>query len=410
MTGLARARPAQQADLANAFLERGQFYLDLYEYERLLVLQHASMRDSLAKKGGPATPAAAYVLARANHELGRDREALAGYRGLGNGVPSSVRSAAAAWAATLSPGGGGRSWQQELTNWRTGRDARPPACAPRAGDCELVRAILASDLPALERLQRELARDRSPDVLDTLQSNTGNAVIELFDPLMPYLLAAADFALAEAVVRGVARAEAVRGLALLRLRRFDEAAALLKTAAAAAGTAGGQLWALAGEALAGAGKAADAEDAWKRASAAAANWVADSRSAARGDASFAMRQFSVERAAGFARLRSGANGGISLARALVRGGRASEAVEVLEAVRPLSQGANLNAVRPYVLVLASRAQFVLGQSDGMRDRFAPARGDLVGVANDVPQARPALAMLQQITAPSSFPAGMHTVR
>jgi len=402
---LGTARPEQRTRLANLLLERGQTYLDLYEFERLLVRDHALMRDSIARSGGGASHGVAYVLARAYQELGRDREALTWYRAVRGGAPAEVRAAATAWAATLG-GGTSNSWQQDVVQWRLGRSVRPGNCPSRAVGCALLRAIAMADGPAIVRLQREMSRDREPDVVDTVVSATGRSTLELFDPITPYLLAMADYTVAELALRDVPRSEPARGVALLRLRRFGDAVPVLTQAAAGAGNAAGSFWALVGEALVGAGRREEGERAFQRAGSGggAANVVADARAATLQDATFATRQYATERARGLDRLRGGAEGGVFLARALLRVGKAAEALDVLEGVRPLSAGDNLSVVRPYVLVLASWAQYLVGNAPGMRHTHAPSRGDLAALANVVPSARPAHSLLQQLTAPTEFPA------
>ena len=152
------------------------------------------------------------------------------------------------------------------------------------------------------------------------------------------------------------------------------------------------------------GRVADAEQTWKGTSGSAANILADVRASLGTDSAWIMGQYVAERAKGFLqRVKDGRDNGIYLARALVRQGLAKEAMDVLDDVRPASEGTNINLVAPDVLVLISRARYILGSRDDLRDNFPLARGEIAALANDLPVARPLLKLLQEITAPSNIP-------
>src|SRR5262249_35451825 len=130
--------------------------------------------------------------------------------------------------------------------------------------------------------------------------------------------------------------------------------------------------------------------------------VLDARSAFGGDASGVIRRFKADSAQGLRRL-NGRPEAAYLARALLRHNRSKEALAVLEAFSPPSAGTDLNRVKPDILVLLSRARYLVGLDDRRSD-FALAREDLANMAITLPVVRPLLELLQELTAPTNVPA------
>ena len=402
ITNVRKAKSGQISQLATHLIWRGEFLLDLYEFERILVRDHAIARESIGDSGGVSIPAAAFYRGRALQELGRSSEATRAYQSVAPTAPARIRSLAAAWNVSQT-GAGPRNWQRDVVDWREGKDVRTTSCPPSTISCALFQAILSSDVTAIARMQQEIMKDPPADYEETVRATGGSYQVEFFDALQLLLLGVGDYLLAAYVLQDVPQREALRGLALLRARRPVEAATLLRSAVSAGGSAAGQAVAWLGEALIASGKRAEGEQVWRDASGLAANMVSDARGALFADPSAALRQFEAEKGRGLARFRDRKEGGVFLARALIRAGRASEAMEVLDAVRPASVIASLANVRPDVFVLIARARYALGHLPGMRDNFSLARGELALLANDIPVAGPAHRMLQQIVAPLNVP-------
>jgi hypothetical protein len=127
----------------------------------------------------------------------------------------------------------------------------------------------------------------------------------------------------------------------------------------------------------------------------------DARAAIGLDANAALRRFRSDSAAGLKRLSSRSEV-VYLARALLRSGRAAEALQLLEVVRPASHGTDLQRVKPGVLILLSHARYLVGQAD-QRSNHALARGDCAALATQFPVVRPVLSLLQELTAPTNVP-------
>ena len=403
------ARPDQRGLLAFHFTERGQFFLDLYEYDRLIVRDYALHRDSIGKRGGPAVPAAQYFLGRAQQELGQTREAAAAYAAAMSSSPEAIRALAAEWNATLTPAGG-KSWKRDVINWRDGKAVSPAACPPATPVCDLFVATLSDDATAMVRLQRELMQNTQPDYRVTIRTTAESYPVDFYDPLALYLLAAADYALAAYVLKGAQGSpdvEALNGIALLRAGRPKDAEAALRRAVASSGSSVTRGSVALGELLFRSDNSAEAEKLWRSPSGQAVNMVLDARSRVGADAPAALRQnvlrqFEVERSRRFAGMKEGTAGGDYLARALLRQDRPREALDVLDAVRPPSFGSNLNKIRPDVLVLSSRARYALGRRDALPEHFPFARGDLADLAEAFPIVTPVLKLLQLITAPPNI--------
>ena len=400
------ARPDQRGLLAFHYSERGQFFLDLYEYDRLIVRDYALHRDSISKHGGPAVPAAQYFLGRAQQELGQTREAAAAYAAAMASAPEAIRTLASEWNATLT-GSGGKGWKRDLLNWRDGKAVSPATCAPARPQCELFEAILAEDAPAMVRLERDLMQSPQPDYRTMIRTNAEPYPVEFFDPLPLYLLAAADYSLAAHVLKGAQGSpdiEALNGIALMRAGRTKDAEGALRRAVSSTGSTVTRGSAALGELLFKSGNAGEAERMWRSPTGQAVNMVLDARGRVGADAPAALRQnvlrqYEAERSRRFAGMKEGTAGGEYLARALIRQDRPREALEVLDAVRPPSFGSSLNKIRPDVLVLSSRARYALGVREALPEHFPFARGDLGDLAEDFPIVTPVLKLLQLITAP-----------
>lgn len=403
---LSRATPNQRALLAFHYSERGQFFLDLYEYERLIVRDHALHRDSVGKHGGPAIPAAHYFLGRAQQELGLVRDAAASYAAASASSPEPIRALATAWNATLSANGG-KSWMRDLTAWREGRAVAPAPCPPATRPCELFEAVLADNVPALARLQHDMLTSVPPDYHETVKAGADSYPVDFYDPIVTSLLAAADYTLAAHVLNGVKASpeiETINGIALWRSGRTRNAESVLRQVVSAGAAAGPRGAVALGELLYRNGDVAEAETFWRASSDQAANMVLDARGRVGGDAATgvvqgALRQYQIAKSKRWAGMRDGSAGGEYLARALIRADQPREALDVLDAVRPPSVGNDLNKIRPDVLVLSSRAHYALGRRDGLPENYPFSRGDLGDLAADFPSVIPTLTLLQILIAP-----------
>ncbi len=399
---LGRAQPSQVATLGRNLLLRGQFLLDLYEFHRLIVRDYALLRDSVTRAGGAALLVGPYMQARALQELGQAREAAAAYSRVTASAPERVRLQAAAWRATVSEGRGA-SWQQALTDWRAGRPVKPARCATDESACALFNAVLAGDVQTTVVLSTELLLQLPVDDRESLRSKGGTFTVEFVDPVVLFLLAAADYALAAHVLENVRGAEAQRGLALLRSGRAKEGEAVLRAAVSAGGAGAADAAPFLGEVLFRNGDLAGAEAQWQGASGAHAAVAWDSRISAGADASGFAAYVAEERRKGIEpRLRDERQGGVYLARALLRRGLTKEATEVLDAVRPPSLGTNLDRVRPDLLVLASRARYEYARAAKEYNYYGLARGDVAAIADDYAVLRPLLGMMQEISAPANL--------
>jgi hypothetical protein len=405
---VSNATPTQRATLALRLRDRGQFFRDLYEYERVVVRDHALHRDSVGKHGGPAIPAAQFFLGRALQELGMAKEADAAYSAA-SVSPEPIRSLAAEWKATLTPSGE-RSWKRDVVNWRDGKPVTPAACPPATPACVLFEALLKDDATAIISAQRELMQDPKPDYRETIRTSAEAYPVDFFDPLPICLLAAADYALAAQVLKGlknVTGSEAVRGFSLFRSGKRKEAEPVLRGAIPATGVPVTRESVSLGELLYLTGKIAEAEKFWPAGAGLANNLVLDARSNVTAGTSplfrqGVLRQYAADSSRGWVGMKEGRAGGDFLARALLRENRPREALNVLEAVRPPSFGTDLNNVSPEVLVLSSRAHYALGRRESLPEHFPFARGDLAALAADFPVVAPILKLLQLITAPPNI--------
>jgi tetratricopeptide (TPR) repeat protein len=394
---LSSANASQASRLASQLIDRGQFYLDLYEYERVITRDHAMQRDSIGKAGGVVVPAAAYFLGRSLQELGATREALAAYRRLASSpAPDSIRSAASAWTATITSAGG-KSWQQGITDWRVGKVVASPACPPGQSACALLAALLGGDLAAIVQGQGVLARSKA-DYTYTASVKGRPFDIQFYDPVNLYLLAEADFALASRILERSPDEKLGRGIALLRAGQLAQAETWLRAVVAGGGPAAPIAAAYLGETLYRSGNKTGAEQSWGSAVGPAERIMLDSRSALGFDDSAALRRFKADSVQGLQRM-SGRADAVFLARALLRHNRPTEALLVLEAFSRASERTDLNRVKPGVLVLFSRARYMTGKS-GLRTNFALARDDMSSLAGIVPVVTPLLYLLQELTAPS----------
>jgi len=397
------ATSPQISRLADQLLQRGQAYLDLYEFQRIIVRDHAMMLDSMAKAGGPRFGAASYFKARALHEAGNLRDATTAYRAAVASAPLPLRPLAAEWLASLTNAHATR-WQQDLVEWRAGRPPKGAACASAQRQCSLLRAIVAEDVSAITRLQQELSQRPLADYTETQRGRDGDVIIEFFDPLTLYLLGAADFIVAARIGSGKSDTDAWRGFALLRAGRVREASAVLKPVIDNGGARAEQLSPLLGEAEYRQNNKAGAEQLWGAATGVGLNVLADVKSGLGLDSAAVVRQLRAERQRGLERFVGGASGGTYLARALLRFNLLADAEEVLAAVRPASQGSRLSAVSPSVLALAAHAEYRRGRLPGFRDRYSFSRADLADVASAAPIVGGMLRQLQQLTMTADGPA------
>lgn len=398
LTNLSRTNAAAITRLASALLDRGQFFLDLYELDRVLVRDHARMRDSISRAGGAQSPAAAYYLGRALQELGANREAGAAYRRVGPKASVRTRSNSSAWQATLVAGGA-RSWQQDLTNWRDGKAVANGDCPSGESLCSLFRAILANDIAKIALLQGELMATANAEHKETLTADGGTFSVEYHDPLQHLLLGMADFALALHVAQGQDTLALVRGIALLRLGRWKDAEATLSPLMRAGGATAAEVAVYLGEAQFRAGNRAGADQHWKSATGPARNRLADIRTGLGIDATIAQTQFRSAQASGLRNLAEGRGNSVSLVRALLRAKEPRSALTLLEQVRPISLAADLARVRPEVLVLAARARYDRGREPGFRDNLPLAQEELAALARNLVVIRPTLRLMQEINVP-----------
>ena len=404
--GLSNARaasPAQLSRIADQLLQRGQAYFDLYEFQRVIVRDHARMLDSAAKVGGPSFAATSYYLARALHEMGDVAGATAAYRKAMQTAPMRLRPLAATWAATLGKAGGG-GWQQGLADWRRGKSSRSALCAADSVACELFTAIVSDDLPGIVRLQQQLSQRPAPDFVETQRGQNGDVTVEFQDPVVLYLLGVADFVVAAKLGSGNRDADAWRGFALLRAGRYREAEANLRQVVAGGGSRAEQMTPLLGEAAYRLDQRAEAEQCWRAVTGVGLNILSDVKSALGLDSAAVLAQLRAERVRGLDRFIGGAGGGIFLARALLRFNLLADAEDVLAAVRPASQGSRLTTVAPAVLALAAHAEYRRGRLPKYRDRYSFARADLADVAAAAPIVAGMLRQLQELTMVPDGPA------
>jgi tetratricopeptide (TPR) repeat protein len=396
---LAAAPTAQVEAFADQLLKRGQTYFDLYEFHRVIARDYSRMLDSADKAGGPSFAASSYFLGRALHELGDMPAANAAYKKAMTSAPARLRTLATEWSATAS-GSAGKRWQQDLVDWRSGKPVRATTCPAGSAQCALFEAILAEDVATLGKLQADMSQHPTPDYVETQSGRGGDATVEFYDPLTFYLLGAADFVVAAKIGAGKAGADAWRGVALLRSSRFKDAEALLKSSAAG----NNPLSPLLGEAKYRQGDRGGADQVWKSATGVGLDVLADVKSALGLDSGAVARLVVAERQRGLDRFQNGDNGGVYLARALVRFNMLAEAEEVLAAVRPLSQGSRLTAASPSVLALTAHAEYRRGRLPNYRDRYSFARNDLAGVAAAAPVVGGLLRQLQELTLTAVGPA------
>ncbi len=384
-----KANDTLLSSIVSRLVQRGQAYLDLYEYQRVLVRDHARMLDSVNRDGGPSFLAASYFLARALHELG-DPAAAAAYNRAAASAPPRLRALAKEWASS-SGSESARSWQQDLIDWRSGKAVRLPSCPDGVTACAMFRAIVTDDLAALVRLQGEMYRRAVPDFVETRFRGRDSVTVAFFDPLTMYLLGVTDYAIAARISTGRSRMAPLRGLALLKAGRLKEAAVALKASASAGGPQATQLTPYLGETLFRQGDRVGAEQAWRSVSADGANIALDVKSVFRLDSAAVVRQMAVERQRGLDRT----TGRIYLARALLRFNLLGDAEEVLRAEK--GQGSLLAIVPPTVLTVLSHTEYKRGQFPNFRDRYNFARTDLADLAKEVPAVRPLLQHLQELT-------------
>lgn len=397
------ASPAQVTRLADQLLQRGQAYLDLYEFQREVVRDHALMLDSAAKAGGPSFTATSYFLARALQELGETKGATVAYRKAAVTSPARLRSSASEWLTSLNATGA-RRWQSDLADWRRGKAVKSTTCPAGQRQCALLLAIFTNDLTGIARLQAELSQRPVADFVETAKSREGDVTVEFYDPLTLYLLGVADFVVAANIGEGKKDVDAWRGFALLRAGRFKEAAAALRTAVAGGGARAEQLNPLLGEAEFRQDNKAAAEQLWSSASGVGLNVLADVKSALGIDAESITKQARAERQRGLDRFAGGASGGAYLARALLRCNQLADAEDVLAAVRPASQGSRLTSVAPSVLALAAHVEYRRGKLPNYRDRYSFARADLADIASAAPVVGGLLRQLQELTMVADGPA------
>jgi tetratricopeptide (TPR) repeat protein len=399
--GNLRSASSSQIDrLSGHLLARGQFLLDLYEFKRVLVRDHALFRDSVGRAGGATSRAAQYFLGRSWQEMGREQEAAAAFRIAGASAPPQLRQLTVLWSAgrNRTP----RGWQQDVSDWRAGRVVTPSACPAATPSCSLFQAILASDITALLSLSRSLAAHLPPDYVESLPARGGSLSLDFYDPLPVYLLAVADFVVASEVLRNNERRQAARGLALVRAGRYVEGEAVLRRAVVADGATAGRLLAPLGEALYRAGRRPEAEQTWRSMKPQDAALRLDARTSLGIDLPTVLNEYTTERTRGFPGVSR--ESAAALARSLLRAGRGAEALDVLGFARPASAGADLDLVRPEVLVLFARARYATGQLPGHREHFQEARADLAALANVFPVAAPSLKLMQQVIAAPNVPA------
>jgi hypothetical protein len=286
--------------------------------------------------------------------------------------------------------------------WRAGRSTAATTCAGGASEsCSLFSALSSNDAARILRQVDRLTTSPVPDHVYRPPTGDTTVRVEFYDPLPRYLLAAADFALAARALERVRGADVARGLAQLRSGQLTAAEATLRAGVTGGGRDAGVGAALLGEVLARTGRMAEAEQQWQRLAGAAELVAMDARAALRPDPAAALRRFRSDSAAGLKRL-AGRSEVVYLARALLRSGRAAEALQLLEVVRPASHGADLDRVKPGTLILLAHARYLVGQAD-QRSNHALARGDCAALATQFPVVRPVLSLLQELTAPTNVP-------
>lgn len=394
---LSKATDRQLGQLWQHFTARGQFFLDLYALDRELLAEFAKQRDSIARAGGASGPGAVYFWARAQHELGQVREAIALYGRVAPSAPLRLRSESEAWAAVAN-GRGGDTWQQAVTDWRAGKQATLKGCASGAHPiCPLVKALVDGDVPGMIRLQREALRRTAPEYADTLKGKTGTFPVEYHDPVSLYVMGVVDNYVAARLLEGHAGFDVFRGVALLRAGRPRQALDLLDGATSTTVPVG----VFVGEASALTGNRTAAEQAWRGVTGAAnLNWLADSRSIALADGGFAVRRFDEENRQQLRGLRDANAAGPSLGRALVRERQWQKAIDAMRAVRPLSVTPSLSRVPPLIPVVSAFAYYGAGRAERNQSLYMEAVTELQAVATVGGAAR-TFRLLQAVSVPKS---------
>jgi hypothetical protein len=391
--------PARKA-LADEFFVRAQFYSDLYEFQRELVLAHAQLRDSIARGGGVAMPAAAYYRARALHETGARAAAARAYEQVGDAAPPRIRTDAVAWRAALDAEGPG-SWPRAVEAWRRGSAPAPPPCPEATPVCAVLVLLLAADVPALYAFVSDHERLVAPDLAAEAEASGQRFVVEFHDPLTFALVAAADYSIAARLYEGIPEADAPRAVALMRSGQAAIAEPLLRRAAAARP---GILSAYHAEALLRLGRRADGARVLAALNGDAARAAWEVRGQFLPDTAGIRRYVGGLDASSRRRLGTDPQAlGATLARALLRHGEYAAALAILDDLVPVSAGFSMDAVSPTLTVLLARARYHAGRADDRRDLWPLARGGLALMARDVVIVRPSLDLLQQLTAHSHIP-------
>ena len=398
LDGLSRvntATPQQTRTLIDNLMQRGQVYLDLYELQRIVVRDHARMLDSAAKAGSTSYAAAPFFLGRALQDAGDVAGATAAYRRAATTAPVALRPLANEWMATLS--GSGNQWQQGIIAWRAGKPVSRAVCPATSPQCALFQALIANDVVAMARLQREMSNRPKADFVETVASKTGPVSLEYFDPLTLQLLSAADFAIVAAISDGKKEYAATRGIALLRCGKFKDAENVLKPIFASGGAAAAELAPLLGEAMYRQQNKSGAEQVWRAASGAGLNVLSDVKSSLGLDSAGTAKQFANESSQDLDRNDDGPRAGLYLARALLRFNMLPQAEGLLSAIRPATKGTSARTVLPDVLAVLAQSEYRTGRLPNSRDRYALARADLQGIAELSPLVAKLLDQLQLVT-------------
>ncbi len=337
-----------------------------------LVEAYARRHDSLSRaKAEAASAIGPYFLARALHESGREQDARAQYARVGAGAPPAIRDNARAWSGAT---GTATSWQRELLEFRAGRLARATSSCPADDSlCILFRAVAMRNVP---EIVKATAAFSSPDrfvVKEPIRIAEGATVtLQFHDPVVYWLLGAADYVLAAHVLEGDAAATTLRGAALAQSGHARDAVAAMRGAKDAYA-------AYLGAAQVTLGNRAEGEATWRGLTGNARNLVADVRSALQLDPSVADAQYTAAQSARekLGQFAGGEGGGINLARALLRHTRVAGALELLESIRPVGDAGDFRRVRPEVHVLLAHTRWRLGSLlPSRRGEYTLARGDL----------------------------------
>ncbi len=392
-----RSKTAELTRLGELLLNRGQLYLDLYEFDRVIMRDFARARDSVGRNGGTASPAATYFLARSLQELGDVQGAAAAYRRIPTSAPAALREQARVWAGTLGSGGG-TGWQRDLLSWRAGKDITAPvACGNGVPICDMFQALATGNIGRILAAQGALAALGAQEYREQSRIEGTLVTIDYHDPVLYWLLAQADFQIAAHLLKGMP--SPLAAIAPLFAGRPQEALPLLNASSDPAGRPGFYK-VYVGQARFRSGDKVGAEREWKDVSGVTLNRLADVRASLGLPPTLAESQFRRVDGEGLMRFRVGRDDGDALARALLRHGRTREAVLVMEHVRPISLGTKLDQVRPEWLVLLAHARYLEGLTPGRRDLHTFARGDFAELATRDPLLRPLLQMLQVLTTPS----------